>query len=276
MATTEALLLRSVHAGRTGFQLTLDPVFQGLPAMAHGGSVMALFDAAAALVGTRRVVGVYRRRVPLATPLSLDMDRADGTARCRLYDSTSLLVEGRIDPGELPATSTPDRGVVGFPLPLSSTCFVCGVDNAMGLGARLSFDEVSVGGTWTPPEHFGGAKGNLSSLAVLALLDEAAFWLGALATGESGMTTELAVTLAAQVSPEGALTISGARGRVRPIAADHRYWRTEVEAREGTGRLVATADITFVAVRGAARKLASWVAPLTPPEILHRIFPAYV
>ena len=277
MTTTETLLLPFLHAGRAGFQITLDPVFQGLPGVAHGGSVLAAFDVAAALGGPRRVVGRYRRRVPLGTPLDLAMERAEGAVRCRLYDptSTSLLVEGQIDRGELPAASAPPAVVEGSPLPVSSTCFVCGVESSVGLRAQLWFDEMTVGGTWRPPARFRDAHGSLSSLALLALLDEAAFWLGALATGESGMTTDLAVTLAARVPLDTTLTLSGARARVQPSSDDSRYWTTHVEAREGSGRLVAAADITFVAVRGAARKLAAWMAPLNSRDILHRIFPAY-
>ena len=275
MATTETLLVRSLRTDRAGLQLTLDRAFQGLPGVAHGGSVLAAFDVAAGLGASRRVVGLYRRRVPLGTPLGLELERIDGSARCRLYDSTSVLVEGRIDPAELPAASAPRTAGEGTPLPVSSTCFVCGVANSVGLQARLWFDDVTVGGTWMPSARFRDAQGNLSSLALLALLDEAAFWLGALATGESGMTTDLAVTLAEQVPLDTPLTLSGTRASVRPSTDDRRYWRTQVEARHDSGRLVAAADITFVAVRGAARKLASWVAPLNPPEVLHRIFPAY-
>jgi acyl-coenzyme A thioesterase PaaI-like protein len=276
MTTSQILLRRSLHAGRAGLQLTLDPAFQGLPGTAHGGSVLAAFDAAAALGGTRRVAGLYRRRVPLAIPLDLEMARADGGARCRLYDAGSVLVEGRIDPGDLPDVSAPPAITEGAPLPVSTTCFVCGVENAVGLQARPWFDDAAVGCTWTPPERFRNGDGSLPSIALLALLDEAAFWLGALASGESGMTTDLAVTLAARVPFDTTLTVSGERARVQPVANDRRYWQTQVEASDDTGRLVATADITFVAVRGAARKLASWVAPLNPPEVLHRIFPTYV
>ncbi len=275
MATTETLLVRSLETSRTGLRLTLDPAFQGLPGVAHGGSVLAAFDVAAALGGSRRVVGHYRRRVPLGTPLGLEVERVDGATRCRLHDSASVLVEGGIDPAELSPVAAPRSAGDGTPLPISSTCFVCGVENSVGLRARLWFDDVTVGGTWKPDARFRDAQGNLSSLALLALLDEAAFWLGALATGESGMTTELAVTIAGRIPLDTTLNLNGARASARPSTDDQRYWRTQVEAREDTGRLVAAADITFVAVRGAARKLASWVAPLNPPEVLHRIFPAY-
>jgi acyl-coenzyme A thioesterase PaaI-like protein len=275
MATTETLLVRSLRTDPAGLQLTLHRAFQGLPGIAHGGSVLAAFDMAAALGGNRRVVGLYRRRVPLETSLGLELERIDGSVRCRLYDSTSVLVEGQIDPAELPAASAPPTAGAGTPLPISSTCFVCGVENSVGLQARLWFDDVTVGGTWKPSARFRDAHGNLSPLALLALLDEAAFWLGALATGESGMTTDLAVTMAGRVPLDTPLTLSGTRASARASTNDQRYWRTHVEASHDTGQLVAAADITFVAVRGAARKLASWVAPLNPPEVLHRIFPAY-
>ena len=62
---------------------------------------------------------------------------------------------------------------------------------------------------------------------------------------------------------------------MRPAGGDPRYQATQVVARDDAGRMLASADITFVAVRGAARRLATWVAPLNPPEVLHRIFPAY-
>ena len=62
--------------------------------------------------------------------------------------------------------------------------------------------------------------------------------------------------------------------RARPD--DPRYWDTEVGAWDDAGRIVASARITFVAVRGAARKLCTGLLAMNPPEILHRIFPAYV
>ena len=41
------------------------------------------------------------------------------------------------------------------------------------------------------------------------------------------------------------------------------------------GRLVASAAITFVAVRGAARRLAAGMLAVNPPELLRRVFPGY-
>jgi hypothetical protein len=62
---------------------------------------------------------------------------------------------------------------------------------------------------------------------------------------------------------------------VRPRAGDPRYWDTEVAAWDARGTRIASAAITFVAVRGAARKLVAGLLAMNPPEVLRRIFPAY-
>ena len=54
-----------------------------------------------------------------------------------------------------------------------------------------------------------------------------------------------------------------------------RYQETEIVAHAG-GLLVATAHITFVAVRGAARRLVSGMLAINDPECVRRVFPAYM
>jgi acyl-coenzyme A thioesterase PaaI-like protein len=275
MLTTETLLRRSIDVDGTGFRLTLDRGFQGLPGSAHGGSVLAAFDAVTATAGIRRVSGIYRKRVPLGVPLGLEVTQAAGASACRLVHGEAVLVEGSVVSSALPETDMEIDGTGGAPLPVSNTCFVCGVDNAAGLGARLRFDEHAVFGVWAPQKRFRTDDGSLAPLALTAMLDEAAFWLGALATGESGMTTDLAVTLASRISIDTPVMVRGERRRARPTAGDSRYWQTHTVACDGAGRVVAAADITFVAVRGSARKLAAWLGPLNPPDLMPRIFPAY-
>src|SRR5439155_4230887 len=284
MTTLDSVLCRSLDDRSGELILTLDPRFQGLPDTAHGGSVLAAFDALAGLTGPRHVGGVYRKRVPVGVPLALTHGRTEATHTFVLRDHTSLLVEGRV----VPAADADDRGTAGplrdplllrvagrdahgatvtgsggsvieegsrraapsHPLPISRTCFACGVDNTLGLRARLEFDDAEVRGTWTPREPFRTADGTLTTVALTALCDEVAFWLGALATGESGMTTVLAVTLRRAVPFLGALTVTGARATARP-QLDQRYWDTEVRVRSEDRTLVASARITFVVVRGA-------------------------
>jgi len=157
---------------------------------------------------------------------------------------------------------------------VSRTCFACGTDNDLGLRARLGFDDDTVGATWEPRPPFRRADGTLAPAALTTLLDEAAFWLGALATGESGMTTELRVALHRSVPFEALITLSGARASVRPRNDDARYQDTEIVARAG-GEVVATAHITFVAVRGAARRLVAGMLAINDAESVRRVFPAY-
>jgi hypothetical protein len=192
-----------------------------------------------------------------------------------VLEDDTVLVQGRI----VPAADAADAGVTAPQpdaptLPISRTCFACGVDNPLGLGLRLRADPHAVGGTWTPSSGFISG-GRLATVALTTLLDEAAFWLGALATGEAGMTTELRVTLHAEPAAGAPITVTGARAAVRPRAGDARYQETTLTAHEGDGRLVASAAITFVAVRGAARRLVTGLLAMNPPATLHAVFPGY-
>ena len=73
---------------------------------------------------------------------------------------------------------------------------------------------------------------------------------------------------------EAPVTVSGARASVRPRGDDARYQETEIVARAGD-QVVATARITFVVVRGAARRLVSGMLAINDPESVRRVFPAY-
>src|SRR5204862_6223111 len=110
MTTIDSVLRRSLDDRSGALILTLDPAFQGLPETAHGGSVLAAFDALAGLTGPRHVGGVYRRRVPLGVPLALTRARTDATHTFVLRDATRTLVDGRV-------ASAVD-GACGAPVPL--------------------------------------------------------------------------------------------------------------------------------------------------------------
>ena len=92
-------------------------------------------------------------------------------------------------------------------------------------------------------------------------------------TGELPIGSGDGVAFVARVDDHGHVLDGRCDVAVSGTTPPARFWTLTLY--DPDGRLVATADITFVAVRGAARKLASWVAPLNPPEVLHRIFPAY-
>jgi hypothetical protein len=276
-------LRRAVEGNGAERVLTLDAAFGGLPDTAHGGSVLAVFDAVAARSGSRELAGNYLKRVPPATPLRLRVEPATDACRIELFVDRTVLVSGSVHATRSATTrsstvppDTPPPAHDAMALPISAGCFACGVDNPMGLAVRLRADATAVGGTWTPGPGFREADGTLAPVALTTLLDEAAFWLGALATGESGMTTELRVTLHESAPAEGPITVSGPRSTVHARASDPRYWETTVAARDAAGRLVASAGITFVAVRGAARRLVAGMLAVNAPELLRRVFPAYL
>jgi hypothetical protein len=288
--TVESLLRDGVAGAGAARAVTLDPRFGGLPDTAHGGSVLGLF---AALAGApaAAVRGVYHRRVPLGGPLALRVGRAAAGVSFALGDADgATLVDGVVAPaapetraapgpppaGGLSAPASPPSLSGVLPLPVSFSCFACGTRNEIGLRARLGFDAQHVTATWSPAPAFAAADGGLAVVALTTLLDEAAFWLGALATGEAGMTTELAVTLPAPVPLGPAITVGGARAEARPHADDPRRLRTRVVARLPDGRVAAEGEITFVAIRGAARRLAAGMLAMNEPDVLRRVFPAYV
>jgi hypothetical protein len=282
MPTTDERLRAALgHDGPRGdWSIVLEHGFQGLPDMAHGGSVLALFDLAAGGHGLRRLRGNYLKRVPLATPLQLAVTGSGGGSRCILGDSAgTTLVEGGVssmqDPDAAFPVPVPAPSHDGAPLPASASCFVCGADNPIGLRARLTFDERLVTCRWTPRDVFRSADRALPPVALTALLDETAFWLGALATGESGMTTELDVTLVRALPDDAPVTVVGERMAVTP-RVDARYVGTSVAALGADGGVAATARITFVAVRGAARRLANAMLAVNARDVVRRVFPSYV
>ena len=278
MTTIDATLRHALEVSGRDLILTLDPALQGLPETAHGGSVLAVFDTLSDVSGPREVSGVYRRRVPLGAPLMLLRSRADSTETFVLSDPAGgVLVDGRVASlaADAPGPARPgDDDSDADPLPISRTCFACGTDNDLGLRVRLGFDADAVRGTWQPRPSFRQADGSLAPAALTTLLDETAFWLGALATGESGMTTELCVSLLRPARFGATVTVTGVRDTVRPRGDDPRYQETEVVAR-ADGQVVATARITFVAVRGAARRLVTGMLAMNDPACVRRVFPAY-
>ena len=78
------------------------------------------------------------------------------------------------------------------------------------------------------------------------------------------------------MNTDDATTTVGSRSATLARSDDPRYWDTTIAAHDAAGRVVATADITFVAVRGAARRLTTGMLAVNDAAILRRVFPAYV
>src|SRR5258705_7088006 len=104
MITIDATIRRALEVSGRDLILTLDPALQGLPDTAHGGSVLAVFDALAEATAPREVSGTYHRRVPLGIPLALQRAQADPAHTLALSDpaSENVLLGGPVVPAGRP------------------------------------------------------------------------------------------------------------------------------------------------------------------------------
>src|SRR4029450_6886660 len=112
MTATEALR-RAPEGSGAERVLTLDAAFSGLPDTAHGGSVLAAFDAVAGRTGPRELRGHHLRRVPPATPLRLRVEPSPDGCRLELFDDATVLVSGSGSRAHGSGAVGPPRGPPG-------------------------------------------------------------------------------------------------------------------------------------------------------------------
>lgn len=79
------------------------------------------------------------------------------------------------------------------PLPNSATCFVCGENNAAGLGARFYAENDTVIARWRPAPHHCGYADTVHGGVVAAILDESMAWAATRALRRMCVTGELTV-----------------------------------------------------------------------------------
>jgi hypothetical protein len=281
--TIERLLAECLQPTSDGrARLTLAPRLQGFPDTAHGGGVLAVFDLAAsrgAGAGHRRSVSArIEKRVPLGTPLLLAARPGAGRITLTLQDGRRRLADGFVTDALPVATDgrsgRPGPREEGFEVPTARGCLACGTDNPLGLRVRLRFNPRWVWVEYEPPDTYRTADGKIAPALFTVLLDEMAWWLGALTAGEAGVTTEITVVLHRPAQPFGGpLLAFGPRDRV--TAADERghFWTTETAVLASDGTPLATARITFAASRVYSKRLIPLLLDANPPERVHRIFP---
>src|SRR5574337_942999 len=279
-ALAECLTLNGDGSG----SLTLARTLQGFPDTAHGGGILAALDRAAwrwiAPTTPRTIAAEIHKTVPLETALPLSVRGAASGVALVLGDDGRPLVRARVTPapakpapwGERPGPAGEGRGVG-----ISRGCVACGIENAIGLRLQLRFDERWVWCDRHPPETFRTAEGRIAPALFTVLLDEMAWWLGALASGEAGVTTKIAVTLHHPAQPWGeALLAIGPRDRVAVAGERGHFWKTETAVFAEDGALLASGAITFAGSRAYSKQLVPRLLALNPPERLSPIFPKYV
>lgn len=287
MASIDQVLVECLSLEREGkAQLTLAATLQGFPETAHGGGVLAAFDLIAArwinAAGAARMVKAQiQRTIPLKTSLPLTVEASAAMVALTLGDGGKSLARCRVSRGvtegmlPLNGWTGPPRKSLG--LPTARGCLACGSENPIGLRVRLRFDDRWVWAEYRPSETYRAADGRIAPALFTVLLDEMAWWLGAVATGEAGVTTDIHVTLHRPTHPFGEpLLAVGPRDRVAVTDEKGHFWRTETAVLTADGTLLASGAIVFAASRVYSKRLVPQLLKTNPPESLRPIFPSHV
>ena len=268
-------------AGSGRGRLEAPKSLQSWPGIVHGGCLVGLVDAAAIRLGRapgpRRVDGRLTSSVPTETALDLQAGRDGGTVWLTILQGGQTLTSGTVvDLTGAGAAPTWRGGSAGASLPMSDDCLACGARNPVGLQVALSFDEEGVWAHLAPREPWRAGGDRLHPAFAPVLLDEIAWWLGALVMKEGGLTNRLAVSLHEPDAPfDGALVASGRFADVAPVDRKRTFWRTESTLSTPSGTLIATASIVFRGGTDYSERQMAYFKPRTPPEVFRRMFPNY-
>ena len=209
--------------------------------------------------------------------MDVRVDRADdGVSLTFLQDGHTLTSGSVADLPPSPETARPWTGGDGSSLPMSDYCLACGAQNPLGLQAALAFDAEGVWARLTPraPWRTGGDR--LHPGLAPVLLDEVAWWLGALVMKQGGLTNRLAISLLEPDAPfDGALVAAGRFSDVTPIDRKRTFWRTESALSTASGKVLATATIVFRGGADYSDRQMAYFKPRTPADVFHRMFPNY-
>src|SRR5206468_7705520 len=253
LPTIADILSGAIHmsTGRRG-RVHAARCLQSWPEIVHGGGVVALLDTAAAALGVgagpRAIEARLTSSLPLETDLELDtLPAADGVTLAVVQDAQTL-ASGTVRRLGEDALATPrwQGGDTGDALPTFDDCLACGARNALGLRASVRFD---ADGVWAPlvaPATWHQPDGDVHSALAPVLLDEIAWWLGALVAREGGVTNRITLALGARDERwDGPLVAAGRFADVLPVDRRRAFWRTESALVGSGGAVLATASIVF-------------------------------
>lgn len=255
---------------------------QSWPGIVHGGGLVALLDTAARSLGgggrPRRVEGRLTSSVPLETALDLEAHADGGAITVSIVERGQPLTSAAITAAEIGTVpADPGQGLdsrEGWPLPFSDQCLACGAHNPLGLQLGLRFDHDGVWARFVPRAPWRGPGGRLDPALPAVLLDEMAWWLGALVTKEGGLTNRIDLTL---IRPDavvpGPLVAVGRFEAVTPVDRRRTFWRTHSALLAADGAVLATAAIVFRAGADYSTRQMAFFRARTDPEIFARMFP---
>jgi hypothetical protein len=272
------------HDGRGRF---LAPAsLQSWPGIVHGGGLAALLDGASRSLGSgdgpRRIEARLTTSVPIERALDLEGHAEEAAAGVTILErgqplTSATVTAGAGDEGE---ATGPPLELAGdsesWPMPLSDQCLACGADNPLGLRLGLRFDRHGVWARFEPREPWRRPDGRLEPALAPVILDEIAWWLGALVSKEGGLTNRIDLTLhRPDAVASGALLAAGRFDAVTPVDRRRRFWRTRAVLRAGDGAALATAAIVFRAGADYSSRQMTYFRARTEPEVFARMFPAY-
>jgi hypothetical protein len=247
----------------------------------HGGALVALMDAAARArggpAGPRAVHCRLTGAVPTDTALALDARADAAAAAVEIARDGQPLASCAIAAGAAaPAVPPWTGGGAGAALPVTERCLACGRDNPLGLGAGLRFDADGVWARLEPPPAWRLADGRPDPAVAPVLLDEAAWWLGALTMREGGLTNRIALAWLHAALPAGAPLVAGGRfADVVPIDRRRAFWRVEVALADAAGTPLCTASVVFRGGPEYSTRQLPYFRARTPAGDFARMFPGY-
>ncbi len=257
-------------------------LLQSWPGIAHGGGVVALLDAAGAALGVRNgsriVEGRLTSSLPLDTDLTLESDAGPGAITLTILQGGQTLTSGTVRALDTldSAASRWAGGGDGDTLPMSDDCLACGALNPVGLRLGLRFNDQGVWGRLTPSTAWRVPDGRLHPGLAPVLLDEVAWWVGALVAGEGGLTNRINLTIRAPEASWGEpLVAAGLFEDVTPVDRKRMFWRTETTLMTEAGVLVATASIVFRGGDEYSVRQMDYFRSRTPRNIFLRMFPRH-
>jgi len=109
---------------------------------------------------------------------------------------------------------------------------------------------------------------------VPVLLDEIAWWLGALVMKEGGLTNRLAISiLEADLPADGVVVAAGRFDRVTRVDRKGTFWRSELALGTAAGKALATASIIFRGGPEYSERQMPYFRSRAPLEVFRRMFP---
>lgn len=279
MTIDEALRQATGEAVRGAVTFPAD--LQGFPGTVHGGAVAAALHRLALPLPPVEVHLALLRGVPTVVELRLRTGSAGATARLALLQGERLLAEATVrregvdrPESEAARAAWAAGHADGQELPRTTTCLACGSANPLGLDLRLRASDRFLWQEYPPRPPYRTRDGTVHPALAFIGLDELGWWLGALALGECGVTTDVRITLVRPI-PDAPLLFLGDRAAVARDDDDReRYCRSRGLLLDPGGRILAASDIRFAGSRAYTRRLLEPFLATTPLDRLARWFPS--